>query len=503
MPSIRSIGGPCGIALCACLLALSASCALDRPHGRCDALRLDGPPADASVILIVSDTMRRDRVGVYGGSASTPAFDRFARDHLLFERAFTQAPWTKPSIATLFTSLYPSQHGLASHPQLRKIMNRDSAEGAHSGVDVLHDSYSTLAEIMRDAGFRTAAFVSNPWMDRGFGFAQGFEVYQDSFDGWNVPGERVSRAGLQWVEGLAPGERFFLYLHYIDSHRPYGKLGDSLVAELEALDADAPRPHRAAMGLHRWLVNHPQQEFTQEGLKRLELMQPRMALIDEAYDRGVEAFDRALKLFLDGFSRHPSHDRTAILITSDHGEALYERGYGNHGLGLFDDESAIPLAAHLPGVRGKGRVSCPVGLIDVMPTLCTYLGVDCPETMFGRSLFADTGEGPAVDRVVTEGVMFKPRNRTIRDDNYKLFWEPDGAMPKRARAQALYHIATDPRERRNLLTPGNSTPELEELARKMMRELREAVPDFDRPAAELAPVDPQLEDRLRALGYLE
>ena len=154
-------------------------------------------------------------------------------------------------------------------------------------------------------------------------------------------------------------------------------------------------------------------------------------------------------------------------------------------------------------MRGKGRVSCPVGLIDVMPTLCTYLGVDCPETMFGRSLLADTGEGPAVDRVVTEGVMFKPRNRTIRDDTYKLFWEPDGAMPKRARAQALYHIATDPRERRNLLTPGNSTPELEELARKMMRELREAVPDFDRPAAELAPVDPQLEDRLRALGYLE
>ncbi len=493
-----------GSALC---LLLAAACSTDRPpdsNTTCE-VRLDGSPQGYNVILIVNDTMRRDRMGIYGGSARTPAFDRFARDNLLFERAFTQAPWTKPSIATLFTSLYPSQHGLASHPELRRIQEMESSDQALPEVDVLDESYVTLADVLLDAGYRTAAFVSNPWMRAEFGFAQGFESYRDDFaGGWDVPGEQISRAGLKWVDRVPRGERFFLYLHYIDSHRPYGKLDDSLISELEALGPDARRAGRAANSFCDWLVDHPQQEFSAEGLERLRAMKPGMALIDRAYDRGIEEFDRALAIFLDGFSRHPDRNRTAVLITSDHGEALYERGYGNHGFALFDDEAAIPLAARLPGVTpDSGRMGCAVGLVDIMPTLCAYLGVTCPATLFGRNFLAGVGASSAAEYLVTEGVMFRPRNRTIRDATHKLFWEPDGPHPKRQGYLALYNVEQDPAETRNLLSPENTTPEHERIAARLRHELRTAIPFFERPEAEFAPVDPQVEQRLRALGYLE
>ena len=500
-----SQGFPVLLSLC---LLVMASCSTDRPVGgrspTCD-VRLDGSSHDVSVILIVNDTMRRDRMGIYGGSARTPAFDRFARDNILFERAFTQAPWTKPAIATLFTSLYPSQHGLASHPELRRIRRGEESDQSLPEVDVLDESYATLAEVLRDAGYRTAALVSNPWMGADFGFAQGFEAYRDDFGAdWDVPGERISRAALEWIDRVPSGERFFLYLHYIDSHRPYGKLDDSLVSELEELGPDARRVPRPAKEFHHWLVDHEQQEFSAEGLQRLRLLEPRMALIDKAYDRGIEEFDRALEIFLDGLSRHPDHDRIAVLITSDHGEALYDRGYGNHGFGLFDDEAAIPLAARLPGVTpGDRRMGCAVGLVDIMPTLCAYLGVACPATLFGRNVLAGAGEDSLAEYVVTEGVMFKPRNRTIRDASYKLFWEPDGPIPTRDRAHALYNVEQDPGETRNLLAPENTTAEYEQIARILAYELRAFVPPFEPPDAEFVPLDPRVERRLRALGYLK
>ena len=105
------------------LMVSAASCSADPPldsDGSDGSLFLEERLNDVNVVLIVSDTMRRDRVGVYGGTAKTPTFDRFARSNIYFDQAFGQAPWTKPSVATLFTSLYPSQHGLASHPELRQ-----------------------------------------------------------------------------------------------------------------------------------------------------------------------------------------------------------------------------------------------------------------------------------------------------------------------------------------------------------------------------------------------
>ena len=216
------------------------------PIPPCSALRRAGPAQPRSVVFIVADALRRDRLGVYGGPARTPGFDRFARENLLFTAAFTQAPWTKPSIATLFTGLYPSQHRVATHPQLPDPESRRRGEAVLES-DVLSEDLVTLAEVMRAAGFRTAAFVSNPWLGKSFGFAQGFETYDDSFAGNDTPGRVVSQAGLDWLAALPDRNPYLLYLHYMDPHAPYAPIP---VAELErrreTIEADArPLSRRA------------------------------------------------------------------------------------------------------------------------------------------------------------------------------------------------------------------------------------------------------------------
>ena len=180
-----------------CLALLVGACSGGQGGERvCGGLRFDGPRSDTSLVLIVNDAMRPDRLGAYGGPARTPAFDAFARTNLRFDRAYAQSPWTKPSVATLFTSLYPSQHGALLHSEVQHAnRNGEPLSDPVLRTDVLSAEQTTLAEVLRDAGFRTAAFVGNPWLERRFGFEQGFELYDDSFATWDVPGERLLMEG--------------------------------------------------------------------------------------------------------------------------------------------------------------------------------------------------------------------------------------------------------------------------------------------------------------------
>ena len=469
----------------------------------CDELTLQSAQP-ANVILIVNDTMRRDHMGAYGGSARTPAFDAFAKQNLLFEHAYTQAVWTKPSVATLFTSLYPSQHGVETDPQLRNPFDSQRT-GALMQTDVLSSDFTTLAEVMHAAGYRTAAFVANPWLEKRFGFNQGFDVYDDSFAQWGIRGEVVSQAGLNWLQQQPPGSKFFLYLHYLDSHLPYGVLDRAQVQDHAAELAADHRPlNDQSMRAVQMVARFP------DGVSPLTLgYHPALGFVEMAYDSGIAAFDQALGAFLQGFATHWAADNTVIIVTSDHGEALFERGYGNHGTGLYDDEVAIPLAARFPGVHtAEHRVECPVGLIDVLPTLCTYLGVKCPDPMFGQSFItrADDGGRQRTRRyVVTEGVARRPAHRAIRNRDYKLVWEtgPRGDGKTKADPYSLYDTAKDPQESRDLRLPENRTPDGDRVFQTLSAALRDAVPPVAAPGKTKAAIDPATQDRLRQLGYTE
>jgi arylsulfatase len=463
----------------------------------CGELAKTPAPDGASVVLVLNDTMRRDRMSLHGGPARTPHFDRFARANLWFAHAVAQAPWTKPSIATLFTSLYPTQHGVKTHPSNQLRAGQELGRRLVSS-DRLPEAAETLAEAYRAVGVRTAGFVANPWIERRFGFAQGFEHYDDSFARWGVPGEQVMDAALAWLATLDPGERFFLYVHTIDTHRPY----PALTWE-EVEDALREPPPAGA------IPSRAEHEITQ--LVRLEGPHPpgarapaKRRVLRRAYDKGIERFDEAFGGLLHGLARDPRHDRMAIVVTSDHGEALYRRGYGGHGRGLYQSELAVPLAVQLPGAR-PGRVDCRIGLIDLMPSLCDWNELPCPDTMAGRSWFqSQPGADDLDDSYLAEATVLDDRHRAVYDGRYKLLYKP-GSRPEAAPPPtpwSLFDLRQDPDESHDLLAGETRPPAVAQTfasLRRVLAERRsEALLD---PGQE--PVDRELEDRLRSLGYLE
>lgn len=482
------------------LLTLAAATACSRsdlPLG-CRSLGWEEHAPAASVVLIVADTLRRDAPGLYGGRARTPAFDALGRRGIVFERAFAQAPWTKPSVATLFTGLHPSQHGVSTQrPDEPDGRARHPSAPPLRQSDVLSDGFATLAEAYRAAGFRTAAFVSNPWLEDGYGFGQGFEVYDDSFARWEAPGALVSLAAIRWLEGLGDGERFFLYLHYLDPHQPYGPLDRAhTLAHADELERDTrPLPEEA----RRLLVEGTR--FSDGGSALEAGLPPTRALLEHAYAAGVEQFDRALAGFVEALEALHDLDEIAWIVTSDHGESLYAHGFGNHGTSLYQDEVAIPLLMLLPGVEHRGvRSDCPVGLVDLKPLLCAYSRLDCA----GDGVDPLRAEGPPLPPyVVSEGVRGAPRHRALVGARYKLIWEPDHPDLRGRSPYRLFDLETDPEEHEELGPPAKLEGPPATAFEAMRAALGEAVAPYDAPLPERRAMDPLLERRLEALGYID
>ncbi len=452
-------------------------------------------PRARSLVMVIADALRRDRPGIYAGPVATPHFDAFAQANLLFDNASAQAPWTKPSIATLFTSLYPSQHRVSSDPELQGAFGVTRSK-AVTVADVLGEDFVTLAEVLAANGARTGAVVANPWLIRRYGFAQGFEHYDDSLAAWDAPGRAVSEAALSWLASVPEGAPFFLYVHYLDPHRPYGRLDPSAARALEpdsrVLDAKGDQFVRDVLKLADG------RSPTEAGVA------PSAVLIERAYDLGVAHFDAALGALLDGIAAREDGAQIALVVTSDHGEGLYERGYGNHGGGLFELEVAIPLAMRLPGAKpARGRVDCLVGLVDLMPSLCDLLDAACPDHVAGRSLL-DPGRAPT-RFLVSEGVMTRPGNRAIRDRSHKLIHEPEGRRDDRddLGPTSLYALGAAGEEGPDLLAGTGTRAEAVARRERLQQALAEAVPPYAAPPPERAPIDPAMRERLRALGYLD
>lgn len=485
--------GLCATAALACQPPTDAADA--GPVPACDALSRTSPAEPRSVVFVLVDTLRRDRLPSYGGLADAPHLERFGAEHLRFDAASTAAPWTKPAIASLFTGLHPSQHGVLSHPQLR------GAAASQEPMDALADEVQTLAEALAAADYDTAAIVSNPWLKRGFGFEQGFAHYEDGFADNQTPARRVVDAGLAWLAARGDSARpYFLYLHFMDPHAPYTPVSsEALEARRPVLEADARSvPPEIAQAIRRLARSSRLIPASRKGVPA------NWALFELIYDQGVARFDAAFGALLAQLAERPDWDELAIVLVSDHGEALLERGYLEHGNGFYDDEIAVPFMAKLPGVSAAGPVACPTGLVDLRPTLCDYLGVPC-DADFGRSLLPEPAQAPGW--VVMEGVKGKEqaRHRAIRNARYKLLWQPAGApgppaLNGGADEWALYDLAADPLESNDLLQ-GDPSAEAQAVFAAMRPALESAVP-ATAGASRAADMDAETRERLRALGYV-
>jgi arylsulfatase A-like enzyme/Flp pilus assembly protein TadD len=366
----------------ACLLAVLLAAA---------GCRRAAPP---NVLLITLDTTRADHLGCYGYSrAMTLAIDRLATQGVVFDNAFAAAPLTAPSHATMLTGLYPPEHGV-----------RINGEGT------LPSSIPTLAEYFTNRGYRTGAFIGAFVLDRRFGFARGFEVYDDDMRGGVYSdialyrfrlGQKVADAALQWLRSHAY-ERFFCWVHLFDPHSPYD-------------------PHPDMFGSR---------------------------FLDKPYDGEIAYVDVQIDRLLRFLDDHRLRNKTLVIIAGDHGEGLDEHRERTHGYLTYNTTLRVPLIFHWPARWKTGRrLAAPVTLADLMPTIIELCG-NTPPSVSGRSLCPLLESGAYTDRDLYAETELPLRGHGWAPQYVLLRWPwkyIETARPE------LFDLASDPGENTNLV----------------------------------------------------
>jgi arylsulfatase A-like enzyme len=337
--------------LACCAALVLASCEGRSPDS-------DEAPRNAgiNVLLITVDTLRPDHLSAYGYPRKTsPAIDELASKGVTFDLAFTYWPKTRGSFAAMFTGLYASQHGLT-------VRDRD-----------LPEFNETLAEVFQKAGYRTAAAIDNGNLDSKLGYAQGFDVYEQT---WLVAEstevdrtEAITRFGEGVLAATDDPRPFFLWLHYVNPHTPYSP-PEEVLKRFEG-DGVVPRGDvlSKVVGFHGG-VN-----------RNLETAGARTwgDFIDR-YDAEILFADEHIGRVLKSLWASPHAGRTIVALTSDHGESLGEHDYYfDHGDDLFNPSLRIPLVISFPGFLPSGeRVSAAVSSLDFYPTLLDLAQVPFP-----------------------------------------------------------------------------------------------------------------------------
>jgi arylsulfatase A-like enzyme len=392
------------------------------------------PPAGRggwNVLLVSIDTLRADRVGAYGArSGATPRLDALARGALLFEDASANAPYTLPAHASLFSGQFPSVHGVEDE-----------------GRPLAPARSPVLARLLAQRGYATRAFTAAGFLTADFGFHAGFDAFSIR-DPLRHPGSRFfrelerihpeqGRAGdepgregvLRWLRAHAR-EPFFLFLHTYAVHDydpPPGRL------------ACAAEGCRAAIG--------DITPFTLRKLNRAPFpgTPEERAHLGHLYDAALAHVDEELGVLLDELAALGLAERTLVVVTSDHGEELFERGFLQHGKSLHEELLAIPLIVRVPG-RAPARVAAPAMQVDVAPTVLAALGLPRDARMQGRDLLAPTGPPRPVWAEVNDR---RARLASYREGPWKLVHGPTDApvvFPS-AREWTLYDLARDEGER--------------------------------------------------------
>lgn len=401
--------------------------------------------SDRSVILVTLDTTRADRIGAYGGRAvPTPNLDAVASEGVLFENAVSPVPLTLPAHCSILTGRYPASHGVR-----------------HNGIFRLPASVGSLASRFRGAGFATAAVVGAYVLNRGFGTERGFDVYDDVEESRVAGGpeheleaqrsaDEVNERVFRWLDRHAQ-QRFFLWVHYYDPHLPY---------------APPETPGRTLFGT--------------------------------GYDREISYVDACFGDLWSRLVRTGASDRTLLIVAGDHGESLGEHGEESHGLLLYEGAVRVPLLFRAPGLLPAGRrVSAPVDLVDVAPTVLDLMRMPPLDGAQGRSLAGllsgqETGEGRLAFAETLMGRLEYGWSDLYmaRSARFKYIEAP---------TPELYDLRQDPGETTNLAT--NERKRTEEMAASVRTWIASASLGSAGAAAQRE-LEPDEEARLRSLGYL-
>jgi arylsulfatase A-like enzyme len=429
------------------------------------------PPRTANVVLIVVDTLRADRLGVYGADRDTsPMLDELARRSVVFERAYAPASWTKPSVASILTGLYPSGH---------------RANGVATLIDAGID---TLPEILAERGFGTVGIISHMILRKRFGFARGFERWDQSEargHDW-VSTEGVTELALSALDTLAHERRpFFLFLHYFDPHYNYLDHEEVSFASSGAGRLDGSQK----VGWIREMSPAPDAE--------------EVAYLRDLYDEEVRHTDAGIGRVLARLEESGASESTVVVVTADHGEEIYERDYLGHTESLHEEVVRVPLILYVPGAQPRS-VEVPVSLVSIVPTLLDLLGHDATQLQFeapslGPIIRGEDASATSPAPVFVELDLvdyFDHRNRSFKKaiitQDFKLIRDDE------ARAAQLYRIRRDPREQEDI---ASRNPEVAQ----SLSDAIDAHGERREQAASEVPTLPLSEEeleQLEALGYV-
>jgi arylsulfatase A-like enzyme len=434
------------------------------------------PPPN--VLFVVVDTLGARYVSVHNQEVTfTSQLERLEqRDTVVFSRAHTVAPWTKPSVASMFTGVYPSEHGL---------------------TDLNHrftPPVATLASVLGEHGFATKGVVSHTLLNKGVGFGEGFESYEMVLLKANpheaISSQDVTDSALAWLEAREgqpdEAEPFFLFVHYFDPHYAYH--------------------HHEEFDRSSWyqgdISSGTDFEVLFDRTRAGELSDDDLGYLRNLYEEEVAYTDGQIGRLLDGLQAQGLLEDTLVVFVGDHGEEFGEHGSLGHTKSLYGELVDVPYLVSFPGPARVRLVDEVVSLIDLMPTLLDLYGLPAPQPMSGRSLkslLADPDARLQRDGVFAE-VSFTPeRRRAMKvakiEAGAKLVYDLD------ADAWEFYDLARDPLEQEDAYDADDPRQarmrrDLERF-RALVQQRAEGAPD----AGQLLELDGAQLDALKKLGY--
>lgn len=495
----------------------------------------NGNIAKPNIILITLDTLRADHLSCYGYNRKTsPFIDKIANEGILFNECISPSSWTLPSHASIFTGLYPSEHG-AIHSALQRNKSK------------LDKSFTTLAEIMEKNGYLTAGFIGGPYLSSEFGLSQGFEYYNDilipsdmtfvinkltftdilitafkkfinprkisevleyyisdianyiynehfskkllDINGWKKKADEINSVALPWIE-KNKDSRFFLFINYFDTHTPYklpigfdnlfdrgykGKL-KGLPGELYSISSHAYSP-------------------TDDDFKYLISL----------YDSQICFLDMNIRKLFEKLDSCKINNDTIVIITSDHGESFGEHGLVNHGFSLYDDNIRVPLILWgLDKIGGSRKINTQTSTVDILPTILDITNIPIPNNIHGKSLLRLISDDHGFERpvVLSEifddiavhrfGDEFKRDLKSFRSKEWKYISSSNGK-------NELYNLINDKKEIDNIIKSENKiSDKFEKIKDEFLISLNSVLPGKDTKAE----VGNNIKEKLKALGYI-
>ena len=422
-----------------------------------------------NIILISIDALRADHLSCYGYHRNTsPNIDRLAREGVLFKNGFSQATCTLPSHTSIFLSQYVWRHN----------------------VDYLHtkrltDPCTTLAEILKNENYATAAFTGGIVLSSRYGFDQGFEIYDDGTPGRRGRYEISSYIDklLSWLESVR-NKKFFLFIHTYDVHEPYNP--PLPYFDLYTKERYERKHLRTSKGITPWKLNAS------------KLTPEEIDYIIAVYDGGINYVDEQLGKIFDKLNQLDIDDNTIIIVTSDHGEGFKEHGRLRHGYKPYIELVHVPLIIKGPGIPRNRIYDNYVQHIDIVPTILEILNIPQRKEMQGRSMLP-LMNNCEIEKDFKTYSFGQDRNKPQQSFSMSIRTKEWTYIMNQNGPDELYDKINDPKEQNNII---EKKPLIAQRLKEKLEDFIALTSEAKPQVAEKAHIDEELKEQLKSLGYL-